>query len=292
MSTPVRIAVIIPAGPRDDIVDTLDSVVRYTDPVSRVIVVVDDTSGVHGDRDHIGSLSPDIAVIDPVPARPGTDGGLWVKVAAAYRWVLDRYQPALIMRLDADALVLGSGIETAAEAAFGQDPQVGLLGSYRRGPTGAVRDFTPVARELRAEIGLRGLRDPRLRAGLRGFTRLARQHGYEDGEHVLGCAYLHSFAAASKINQNGWFDQPWLEASRLCDDQIMSLLTVAAGYRIADFGGPEHPLALKWQGLPAHPADLLANGKLVTHSVRSWGDLSEKEIRGIFAAARASAHYR
>jgi hypothetical protein len=292
MPTPVRIAVIIPAGPRDDIVDTLDSVVRYTDPVSRVIVVVDDTKGAHGDRGHIASPSPDIAVIDPVPARPGTDGGLWVKVAAAYRWVLQRYRPALIMRLDADALFLGPGIEAAAEAAFGQDPRVGLLGSYRVGPTGAPRDFAPVASELHAEIGPRGLRNPRLRTGLRHFTRLARQHGYEDGEHVLGCAYLHSFPAASRINANGWFDQPWLEASRLCDDQIMSLLTVAAGYRIADFGGPSGPLALKWQGLPAHPADLLATGKIVTHSVRSWGGLSEKEIRGIFAAARASAHLR
>jgi hypothetical protein len=292
MPTPVRIAVIIPAGPRDDIVDTLDSVVRYTDSASRVIVVVDDTSGVHGDRDHIGSLSPDIAIIDPAPARPGTDGGLWIKVAVAYRWLLERYQPALIMRLDADAVVLGPGIETAAEAAFGPDPRVGLLGSYRVGPTGAARDFSPVARELRAETGLPGLRNPRLRAGLRHFIRLARQHGYEDGEHVLGCAYLHSLAAANKINQSGWFDQPWLQASRLCDDQIMSLLTVAAGYRIADFGGPQHPLALKWQGLPAHPADLLATGKLVTHSVRSWGDLSEQDIRGIFAAARASAHHR
>jgi hypothetical protein len=292
MPAPVRLAVIIPAGPRDDIVDTLDSVVRYTDPASRVIVVVDDTQGAQGDRGHIASLSRDIAIIDPVSARPGVDGGLWLKVAAAYRWLLERYQPALIMRLDADALFLGSGIEAAAEAAFGQDPRVGLLGSYRVGPAGAPRDFTPVARELRAEIGLRGLRNPRLRTGLRNFTRLARQHGYEDGEHVLGCAYLHSLAAASTINQNGWFDQPWLEDCRLCDDQIMSLMTVAAGYRIADFGGPQHPLALKWHGLPAHPADLLANGKLVTHSVRSWGGLSEKEIRGLFAAARASAHHR
>jgi hypothetical protein len=292
MSTPVRIAVIIPAGPRDDIIDTLDSVVRYTDPASRVIVVVDDAKGAHGDRDHIGRLSPDIAIIDPVPARPGTDGGLWVKTAAAYRWVLERYQPALIMRLDADALFLGRGIEDAAEAAFGQDPRVGLLGSYRFDPNGAARDFSPVASELRVEIGLPGLRNPRLRTGLRHLTRLARRHGYEDGEHVLGCACLHSLAAANKINQNGWFDQPWLEASRLGDDQIMSLLTVAAGYLIADFGGPDHPLAVKWQGLPAHPADLLATGKLVTHSVRSWGDLSEKEIRGIFAAARASAHHR
>jgi hypothetical protein len=75
----------------------------------------------------------------------------------------------------------------------------------------------------------------------------------------------------------------------LADDHLMSLLTVAAGFRIADFGGPEDPLALKWRGLPAHPAELLADGKLITHSVRSWDDLSERQIRSIFAEARATA---
>jgi hypothetical protein len=66
----------------------------------------------------------------------------------------------------------------------------------------------------------------------------------------------------------------------------MALLTAAAGFRIGDFGGPADPLALKWQGLPAHPADLLTAGKLVTHSVRSWQNLSERQIRNIFAQAR------
>lgn len=66
----------------------------------------------------------------------------------------------------------------------------------------------------------------------------------------------------------------------------MSLLTIAAGFRIEDFGRPADPMALKWQGLPAHPADLLAAGKLITHSVRSWRELEERQIRDIFAAAR------
>jgi hypothetical protein len=67
----------------------------------------------------------------------------------------------------------------------------------------------------------------------------------------------------------------------------MALLTMAAGYQIGDFGGLTGPMALKWRGLPAHPADLLAAGKLVTHSVRSWQDLGERQIRGIFAQARS-----
>jgi len=288
MPFPVRIAVIIPAGPRDDILDTLASVRQYTDS-SRVIVVIDDTSGAHGD---LAALSPGVTVLPPAAARPGTWGGLWIKVAAAYRWVLERYRPGLILRLDADALMLGPGLETVAEEAFARLPQAGLLGSYRTGPDGGPRDFSPVARQLRAETGPAGLRHPRLRAGLRGVLAAAREHGYTDGEHVLGCGYLHSFAAAGALYRGGWLDLPWLEPSRLGDDQIMSLLTVATGYQIADFGGPTDPLALKWRGLPAHPDRLIETGKLITHSVRSWESLTERQIRDIFAAARTSSRSR
>jgi hypothetical protein len=277
---PVRIAVVIPAGPRDDIADTLDSVLRYTGP-SRIVVIVDDTS-VHPEP------APDVRVVKAGQARPGTQGGLWVKTAPAYRWILQNYEPGIVLRLDADAVILGPGLEAAAEQAFRRNPEVGLLGAYRLGPDGGRRDFLPAARQLRAEIGPRGLRRPKLRAGLRRCVRLAREHGYVDGEHVLGCAFLLRAEAIRDIDRTGCFSQRWLEASRLGDDQIMSLLTVAAGHQIADFGGPADPLAVKWRGLPAHPSELLEQGKLVTHSVRSWGDLTERQIRGTFAAARAS----
>jgi hypothetical protein len=280
----VRIAVVIPTSSRDDVADTLASVLRYTDP-SRVVVVLDDTQS----PDTNLASSSEVAVIKAKPARPGTQGGLWIKAGSAYRWLLERYQPGIVLRLDADAVVLGSGLEAAAESIFSRHPEVGLLGSYRVGPDGGRRDFRPAARQLRAEIGSRGLRHPLLRAGLRRYARLARDHGYVDGEHVLGCAFLLRAEAIQAIYDNGCFDQPWLERSRLGDDQIMSLMTVAAGFKLADFGGPADPLALKWKGLPADPAELLASGKLITHSVRSWGDLTERQIREVFAAARVSA---
>jgi hypothetical protein len=279
---PVRIAVMIPAGPRDDIADTLASVVQYTDP-SRIVVVMDDAA-----RAGQVSTSPDIVVIKSRPARPGTEGGLWVKMAPVYRWLLERYRPGIVLRLDADAVILGSGLEAAAEESFRRDPAVGLLGSYRVGYDGKPRDFRPAARDLRSETGVRGLRHPQLRAGLRRYVARARHHGYVDGEHALGCAFLLRAEAIEAIQANGGFSQPWWEASKLGDDQIMSLITVAAGYKIADFGGPADPLALKWKELPAHPAELLAKRKLVTHSVRAWGELTERQIRDIFAAARAS----
>jgi hypothetical protein len=286
---PVRIAVIVPAGPQDDVFDTLDSVVRYTDS-SRIILVIDD-AGLGMTKDgpaRLRALSPDIAVLTAPAAPAGTRGGLWVKVSAGYRWVLDRYEPGLVLRLDTDALMIGPGLEDIAERVFASEPQVGLLGSYRIGPDNGLRDFSWAARQLRQEAGPRGLVHPRIRRQLRHYRRLAVRNGYADGEHVLGGALIHSAAAIQAIADNGWLTESRsLEQSRMCDDHLLSLLTVAAGFRIADFGGPDDPMALAWRGLPAHPADLLASGKLVTHSVRAFGDLTEQQIRATFAAARA-----
>ena len=114
----------------------------------------------------------------------------------------------------------------------------------------------------------------------------ADANGYEPGEHPLGGAYIHSGAAVRAMHRNGWLDLPLLAHSGMGEDHLFSLLTVAAGFRIADFGGPDDPLAVRWRGLPAHPSQLLADGKLVTHSVRSWEDLDEAAIRRLFAAAR------
>ena len=130
---PVRIAVVMPAGPHDDIADTLASVVQYTDP-SRIIVVIDDTGTFAATTARARDLSGDIAVIAAPPGAPGGYGGLWVKLAAGYTWVLDRFRPQIILRMDADALMLGGGIETAAEQAFARDRSIGMLGSYRIDP--------------------------------------------------------------------------------------------------------------------------------------------------------------
>ena len=281
----ISMAVVIPAGPQDNILDTLSSVVHYTEK-SRIIVVINDNSPFLKNVASIKQLSTDIVLLDAPTGAPGTLGGLWVKLACGYRWILERYEPQVILRLDADALVIGSGLESRASQTFAGCSKIGLLGSYRIGPDGGGRDYSWAVQRLRAEIGIRGLRHPRVRAYLRSYLSLARTYDYVDGESALGGAYLHSFGAANRIYLNGWFDQPWLASSKLGEDHIMALLTYAAGYRIADFGGPEDPLALKWKGLPAHPEELLAKRKLVTHSVRSWGNLSEEEIRRIFKEAR------
>lgn len=281
----VRIAVVIPAGPHDNVLDTLASVVHYSDP-SRIVVVVDDGSQLSRSPERLKEFPADIAIIKAPIGAAGGQGGLWVKLSAGYRWILERYQPRLILRLDADAVLLGSGLESAAEKLLSEVPELGLLGSYRIGPDGQLRDFAPVAQQLRGEMGLRGLRHPRCRSSLRSFFRLALLQGYVPGESVLGGAYIHSLEAARCLYDKGWLDQPQLAESKLGEDHIMTMITRAAGYGIGDFGNPEGPMALKWRGLPADPHELLATGKLVTHSVRSWHQLTEQQIRNIFAEAR------
>jgi hypothetical protein len=281
--------VVLPVGPNDaaDALDTLDSVLRYAD-ASRVIVCVDDTGGAHGFAERAAALSADIVVLQAPPRAPGGHGGLWVKIAAGYRWLLERYAPQVILRMDVDALLIGPGLAERAAAKLAADPAVGLIGSYRVAADGGTRDWSWGARTLRQESGLLGLRHPALRASHRRMLRLARANGYTYGEHPLGGGYLHSLALADEINARGWWHNPALASSRLGEDMLMGLLAVAAGYRIADFGGPDDPVAERWRGLPDHPAELLARGKLLTHSVRFWADLKEPEIRRIFREARAA----
>lgn len=282
-----RIGVVLPVGRRDAeaAFDTLASALYHLDD-SRIIVVVDDSGGQAEFAARVRAISREIVVLPAPPRAPGGLGGLWVKIASGYQWLLDRYRPDIILRLDADALIIGTGLEECATRKFAENPEAGLLGSYRIDSNGQRRDWSWPARRLGIEAGVRGLRHPQRRRQLHLLMALARQRGYVDGEHALGGGYIHSFNAAHDILLNGWLRQPCFATSKLGEDHIMGLLTVAAGYRIADFARPEDPMAMKWRGLPSHPDKLLADKKLVTHSVRAWETLDEAEIRAIFRAAR------
>lgn len=283
---PVRSAVVVPAGPNDDVVDTVSSVLHYT-AAPRHVVVVDDTGDQGQARAVLEALSPDVTVIPAPAGAPGGLGGLWVKIAAGYQHVLATRPFDVVLRLDADALMIGPGLGALAKAVFDADPRVGMLGAYRTGPDGGERDWSPAARLLARECSWRGLDRPSMRRTLRRLRDQATARGYLSGEHALGGAYLHSRAAVVAMSEKGWLELPVLARSHLGEDHIFALLTRAAGFTIKDFGGPGQPLALTWRGLPAAPGQLLSEGKLVTHSVRSWRGMPEAVVRATFAAARA-----
>jgi hypothetical protein len=245
------------------------------------VLVIDDTRG-RG----IGMDDPRILVFTPPDAPPGVYGGLFIKESAALRYLVENTDFDILLRLDADALILGPGIAEIAADRFARDPSLGALGAYRVGPDGGERDWAPAARLIKAAAGPLGLHHPAVRRRMRELVAIARDHGYTLGEHALGAAVLFRGDTIREMYQRGMLDYPELARAHIPDDHILGLLTVAAGYRIGDFSGPDDPLAVCWHGLPAAPEDLLAAGKLITHSVRSWADMREAEIRQYFATQR------
>ena len=275
-----KMVVVIPAGPRDDVADTLRSVLHYTEP--ELIVVVDDTQG-RG----VGVQHPKLVTIPPIATKNRGVGGLWVNLSAGFQYAIEHAEFDVLLRLDADALLLGPGIAEAAGNQFERFPEIGALGAYRIGPDGGLRDWTPARRVLFIDLWLRGMRYASMRRRLRQLIAVSPE--YVRGEHALGGAVLYRGDTVREMHRRGFLDLPELECSLLGEDFIFGLITVAAGYHTGDFSGPEDPLALRWKGLPASPEELLAKGKLVTHSVRYWGDMREAEIREYFAAVRADA---
>lgn len=279
----VRLVVLIPAGPFDDILDTVDSVLTYVG-ASTVVVVIDDT-GRPGVASTLAAADPRVVVL-PAGGSTDTRGALFVQLAEAYRYILEHYQFAALLRLDADALVIGPEPEAEAIEIFRGNPAIGMLGSHRLDCNGNPRRFRDAERYLRREAGLLGLVRPHRRALLRSIIALAVDNGYEAGEHCLGAAYLHSFACVEELCRREWFGSEILMQSMIPEDHLFGVVTLAAGFQLGDYATGDFPLGLQWRGLPASPGELRQRKKKIIHSVRFWQDLGENDIRSEFARER------
>jgi hypothetical protein len=273
-----RLAVVIPAGPGDTPVDTLESVFCYSNP--ELVVVIDDTRGRGIDFTH------EKVVVLPAVAHGGW-GGLWVNLAMGFRYAIEHAKFDVLIRLDTDALLLGPGLAEAAAREFATKPEVGALGAYRFGPDGSIRDWAPARRAIRAETGVLGLRHPARRRTLRALVASAAD--YVLGEHALGGVVMYRSEMLHEMHRRDLLNFPELVNSRLGEDHIFGLLTAVSGYRTADFSRPEDPMAVRWKGLPSSPEELLRAEKLVVHSIRFWNAMPEQDIRANFAAARGRA---
>lgn len=274
-----RVVVVIPAGPRDDIEDTLRSVVRYSGPER--VVVIDDTKGRGIDFSH-EKLTIIPAAADS--SRFSTYGQLFVSLSAAYRQVVETIEFDMLLRLDADALLLGEGLFEAAWRRFDEAPRVGVLGAYQIGPDGGARNWMPARRIIEAECGLHGLQRPKARKVLRRLV--SSTETYIPGEHVLGAAAFYRRDIMQAMYERGLLSLPDLVMSKVPEDHLFGLLAAATGFSTADFSGPDDPMAVRQRGLPASPDNLVKAGKLVTHSVRSWQEMDEQMIRDYFAERR------
>jgi hypothetical protein len=191
------------------------------------------------------------------------------------------FDAPIYLKIDPDALVIGSGLPQAIKAAFDADSTVGLLGTYRIDWNGENRDLSYWRDRM-----------TRRRKDFGQAIDAAEKNGYQTGEGVQGGAYAVSSACLEQIIRNGWmhgrrgYAPSTVKGLQVAEDSLMTMLVYAAGYRAEDFGGPGQPFGIWDVGLPMPPAELVRQNRLVTHAMK-YQDTDSLDAREFFRARRS-----
>lgn len=190
------------------------------------------------------------------------------------------FDAAYYMKLDPDALLLGPGLLDAVSQAFAADDRVGMVGCYRIGHDGLARD-----------LGYWRKRMIKYARSLGRPYRLALERGYSAGDGVQGGAYVLSRSCMDAILAHGWFDgaggyRPRHDRkSHIAEDSLIAMLTYASGYTVGEIGGPGQAFALNHRGLPMTVEELVAQKRLVVHSIK-FDDDESRRARDFFRRRR------
>jgi glycosyltransferase involved in cell wall biosynthesis len=286
----ITLVVVIPVGPAcefDHISDTIESVRHYVTP-SHVVIVLDDSG--KGTGAAVKERFSETVVLT-TPRNYGKEAGLYLNLSKGFAFAYENYFFDILLRLDTDALIIGPNPEQDAMDYFQQNPDVGIIGSYRTDCNGDPRDFSWPRNQLIRELGFRSLsKDPlkRLKGWLflRTVFNKSKHNGYEAGEHCMGGAYFVSRECIGRLYKNHLLSRQEISWSKLQEDQIFGLFIYSVGMRHGDFATGSLPMGLRWRGLPCPPEILLARNKKITHSTRFFENLSEKAIRVYFREQR------
>ncbi len=66
----------------------------------------------------------------------------------------------------------------------------------------------------------------------------------------------------------------------MADDQLLSLVVRAGGWRIDDFARDGQPLAVVWKGLPWPLEEILEREKSIIHSTKDHDGVREVDVGG------------
>lgn len=272
--------------------DLLAALAAHEPRVADVLIVDDQMPPRCWPGSDSGVGHPRVTVV-PNPRRGRgipTLGGTTAATLTGLAWAHAHRPGAWVLRLDADALVIGPFTE-AIQAAL--RPDDGILGSCHRTCNGDVRDVRAIGAEVRRHTRAVWCwrRPPRrpwwVRPAdrhVRSVLRQARAAGYRPGEHCIaaGCAISAPLIAA--LHGRGWLADPrrWLHA-RLGDDMVLGAMSRACGLALRDLHGV---FGVMHRGVADNPAALRDRGFAIIHSLKNDPTWSEPQIRAFFAAAR------
>jgi hypothetical protein len=222
-------------------------------------------------------------------------------VVEAMAWIRGNTDAQFSLKLDTDALVIGSFSETLG-AFFDAHPDVGQVGTFEASCDGTRREDPNAERWVRARAKFAKVwRGGRLgahvevagsgwRRRLRQRIRTARTNGYQDGAHCQGGAYALSRATLDRLHAAGDLANPvqWLPAA-MPEDVLMTILVQATQLKCAGLAGRGEPFGVTHRGLPYAPPQLVERGYSIIHSVKDHLEFSEDATRQYFRTRRSSA---
>lgn len=277
--------VVMPIGPNcpmDIVTDNINSITYYTKCSYKIVFIVEPGAAIGAEikRNH-----PEVDVLYSPKSFP-KNGGLYVKVAIAYRHVVENYRFDALLRMDADALIIGENPEVEAIKLFKSNPAIGIAGQYPSNYDGTPWDISWGRQMMLKSITWQLPRRPRGNFAMLNLYLKAQKYGYTAGDFVFGGVCFLSEPLLIKMYEEGYLPSYNLGKCYLEEDHIVSLIAKAYGFEFGDLASGNLPFGCAWLTLPASPEQLRKDGKKIIHSTRSWKDMNENQVREYFQTHR------
>ena len=217
-------------------------------------------------------------------------GALFCKLYQGMKYAVDNFNFKYLVKMDTDALITGDRLYEYLENFYNNcNEKIGLLGSYKIKSDGENRSRWEWAIFLVYFIYIKNLFKRKM-LFLKNHFSMAKKNGYRIGESVLGGAYIFKNECIKKIIKNYKLEEmvsDKIYETRIGEDVLFSLLTFSNGFKIADFGRPNEPLAISHKCIPIKKEEIINNNKQIIHSVKMGKNgENEDEIREYFKRIR------
>lgn len=236
MKNHVNLVVVIPVGPKSNLAfieDTIDSVLFFVSCQFRIIVIDDSQEGL-GEK-----LKARFSEIDLLvnTRSNGRWGGLYVTLCRAYRYALDNSHFDALLKLDADALLIGYNPQEEAIRLFKEKPETGIAGLHLSDRKvdfyGNKLDVSWPKRQIhKICYTWKWIRNPVSNLALKKYFFKAVKQGYQIGESVFGGSYFVNETLLTKLKNEGMLPDLRLKSSILEEDHIFGILVMATGFKL------------------------------------------------------------
>ena len=276
--------------------DLLAGFARFESGALHQLIIVDDTRGVH-DFKAIAKSQASVPVQILVAPRNGQGdswrGGLCTNILFGIKHAFADGKANFVVKLDTDSLIL-SPFSKRVAALFDARPKLGMVGSLYKldlhGKQIQPSTWKPNLRKWESLFRFRRNPLPHVETALfrrnrliRRYLKMALANGWDAGTCAVGGGYtigkglFDQWSARQMLGD----DRLWLKTD-LGEDVVVSLLCHAVGFTAGDDNGPGGVFGVQIEGLGFSPAEMVARGYGIVHSVKCKSWVDEMTLRNEF----------